>query len=313
MRADFLSTLLFSIVLISVAGCETTRPQDYNELDGLLNPGVAEVESAPVAEQLPKVAEIPVAVSAVEVAEGVIVPVAGTAPVVAEDVVVIKPQAVSAGAVAQSPVTATPAPAPVIERSHPQAEDDATDVDDEMALGERAVFQQGETSVRLASAEVGKHWTFDVYGGERTRREAIAGKRYVTARLTVSSANKNPALFGIGVYAREGRALRLVGRLGYRFARWREQAAYLGNYPDGMNDFAVTREVPFSLGVLVSELDARQPLYLVATGEGCHERQHDPYAYPTESYPPLACPSLKKVLKVQDFRSGRLAVLKCID
>ena len=187
------------------------------------------------------------------------------------------------------------------------------------ALGFRALrsntfFARGDTAIRLTDTSIGRRWTFDSYGHGWRYLDPEKGQRMVTARVNVTTSNKDPALFGIGAYVADGATLRQVGTLRYRFARWADFGAFLGTHADFGNDFARSSRIPFTVGVAVNEDDLkRRPLYLVATREGCHKKLFDRQLQPPIHYMAGECASLKKALTVDDFQDGALAVLKRID
>jgi hypothetical protein len=187
------------------------------------------------------------------------------------------------------------------------------------ALGFRGLktsglYTQGDTTLRVMDTGLTRRWTFDSYGHGWRYLEPEKGQRIITARVMVTSNNKDPALFGIGAYVADGATMRQVGTVRYRFARWQDFGAYLGTHADFRNDFSHTGRIPFSVGVAVSEEDLkRRPLYLVVTREGCHKRLFDRQLQPPMHYVPGNCASLKKTLGIDDFKDGTLAVLKRID
>ena len=187
------------------------------------------------------------------------------------------------------------------------------------ALGFRALrsntfFARGDTAIRLTDPTVSRRWTFDSYGHGWRYLDPEKGQRMITARVNVTSGNKDPALFSIGAYVADGAILRQVGTLRYRFARWADFGAFLGTHADFGNDFARSSRIPFTVGVAVNEDDLkRRPLYLVATREGCHKKLFDRQLQPPIHYVSSDCASLKKTLTVNDFQDGALAVLKRID
>lgn len=189
------------------------------------------------------------------------------------------------------------------------------------ALGFKALkvsptFVHDGTALSVASTSLGRRWIFDSYGDGVGWRylDAERGQRLLVARLAVNSKNKNPSLFGIGVYLADGETMTQVGTLRYRFARWLDFGAYLGNHADFRNDFAHNPNIRFSAGAAVAEnLLNQRPLYLVVTREGCHERLHDRLVQPPIHYIPRSCASLKKTLTVDDFKDGSLAILRRID
>ncbi|MBI5918572.1 MAG: hypothetical protein HY849_04270 [Nitrosomonadales bacterium] len=174
-------------------------------------------------------------------------------------------------------------------------------------------FSDGETTLMLNAAAISDVWHFDQHGVERSKVEAGKDKRFVTAELAVSSIKDNPALFGVGLYAEAGATLTLLGKLDYRFARWREVATFYGNLEDNQNDFSRSANVQFSLGVALPQQVLKAPLYLVVTREGCYQRQTDHASRPPIAYLPGTCASLKPSLSAADLKGGSLSILKRIN
>jgi hypothetical protein len=182
------------------------------------------------------------------------------------------------------------------------------------ALSARPVFSYQDTELRVFDTSVSRRWIFDSYGSGWSYLEPEKGQRWLTANVAVKSASKDPALFGLAAYAADGATLTQVGSFSYRFVRWIDFGAVLGNHADFRNDFGHTARIPFTVGAALSQQDARRrPLYLVVTREGCHRRRQDRLLQPPLHYVPESCASLKKTLKVEDFKDGSLAVLKRID
>jgi len=182
------------------------------------------------------------------------------------------------------------------------------------ALKTRPVFSWRDTELRMADLSVGRRWIFDSYGQGWSYLDPEKGQRLLTAAVSVSSRSKDPALFGIGAYVADGGRLTQVGSFRYRFARWMDFGAVLGNHADFRNDFGHSARIPFTVGAALAQEDLRRrPLYLVVTREGCHKRHQDRLLQPPIHYLPQTCASLKKTLTVDDFKDGSLAVLKRID
>lgn len=182
------------------------------------------------------------------------------------------------------------------------------------ALKTRPVFSYKDTELRVFDSSVTRRWTFDSYGDGWRYLDPEKGQRLLTASVSVSSKSRDPALFGIAAYAADGPTLKQVGSFRYRFSRWQDFGAWLGNHADFRNDFSHTARIPFSVGASVTQEDLRRrPLYLVVTQEGCHKRHQDRLLQPPIHYVPQSCSSLKKTLTVEDFKDGSLAVLRRID
>ena len=182
------------------------------------------------------------------------------------------------------------------------------------ALKVRPFFASGDTVIGIEHAAIGKRWIFDSYGDGWRFLDAEKDKKYLIARMTVTSKSKDPALFGIGAYVADGAKLTQLGNVRYRFVRWRDFGAYLGTHADFRNDFSHNSRIPFSAAVAIGEeASRRRPIYLVATREGCHQRNYERFGQPPVFYVPQPCVSLKPSLTMDDFKDGSLAVLKRID
>lgn len=187
------------------------------------------------------------------------------------------------------------------------------------ALGFKALrtspyFGHGDTSMGLTATGVVRRWSFDWHGDGWKYLDAEKGRKFVTATVTVSSRSKDPLLYGIGAYVANGATLTHVGKVRYRFIRWRDYGSFLGTQADFRNDFAHSSRIPFSIGVSVADEELRRrPLYLVATREGCHRRLYERFGQPPIQYVPGNCNSLKPTLTIADFKDGSLAVIKRLD
>ena len=182
------------------------------------------------------------------------------------------------------------------------------------AISVNPVYSDGDQTIALSAAVLGREWKFDAYGDSWHYLAAERGNQYVSVRATIATKSKSPELFGVAVYAQDGANLKKLGDFVYRFARWDDYGSYLGNEPDYGNDFARTSKIPFSLGVEVGEDDLKKkPLYIVAAKESCHTRHYQRFHQPPESYIPGRCVTLKDTLVVADFMGGTVGVLKKIE
>ena len=145
--------------------------------------------------------------------------------------------------------------------------------------------------MRLTDTNVSRRWTFDSYG-HGWRYLDPKRQRMVTARVNVTTSNKDPALFGIGAYVADGAILRQVGTLRYRFARWADFGAFHGHPRRLRQRLRAQLAHPVHRGLAVSEDDLkRRPLYLVATREGCHKKLFDRQLQPPIHYVSGDCAS----------------------
>jgi hypothetical protein len=113
------------------------------------------------------------------------------------------------------------------------------------ALGFKALrtspyFSHGDTSIGLTATAVVTRWNFDRHGDGWKFLDAEKGRKFVTATVTVRSKSQDPLLFGIGAYVANGSVLTYVGRMRYRFVRWRDYGSFLGTQADFRNDFTHT-------------------------------------------------------------------------
>ncbi|HTH78355.1 MAG TPA: hypothetical protein VL593_05195 [Ramlibacter sp.] len=166
----------------------------------------------------------------------------------------------------------------------------------------------------LTSLTLAKRWIFDSWGDGWRFLDAEKDKRLLIARMNISSKARDPQLLGIAAYVPDGSTLKRLGLLKYRFARWGSYGSFLGTQPDYRNEFSHSWRIPFSAGVAVSDDDLKhKPIYLVVTGEGCHQRVYDRFGQPPVFYVPGECKSLKATLTADDFKGGTLAVLRRLD
>jgi hypothetical protein len=171
-----------------------------------------------------------------------------------------------------------------------------------------------DTVLTLASTAVVRRWIFDSWGDGWRFLDAEKDKKLLVARLAISSKSRDPQLFGIAAYVADGDKLRRLGQMRYRFARWSTYGSFLGTQADYRNEFSHSWKIPFTAGVPVSEEDLKKkPIYLVITGEGCHQRMYDRFGQPPVFYQPGDCKTLKPNLGAEDFKGGALAVLKRLD
>ena len=166
----------------------------------------------------------------------------------------------------------------------------------------------------ITSLALAKRWIFDSWGDGWRFLDAEKDKKLLVARMSISSKARDPSLFGIAAYVADGAKLKRLGQMRYRFARWSSYGAFLGTQADYRNEFSHSWRIPFTAGVAVSDEDLKKrPIYLVVTGEGCHQRVYDRFGQPPVFYQPGDCDSLKDSLGPEDFRGGTLAVLRRLD
>ena len=181
------------------------------------------------------------------------------------------------------------------------------------ALKVNSQVSNENTTFKLINTKVSDSWTFDSHGDSYMYTKAEKGDKYVTARVSVTSKDKDPNLMGVGIYSQQGAKLTLVETMWYKFVRWKDYGTYLGNHTDFNNDFAHTSTIPFTLGASVSSEILKNPIYLVITKEGCHSRGYKRFENPPVYYLPNSCTSLKRELLVKDFSDKSLEVLKVVN
>lgn len=168
-------------------------------------------------------------------------------------------------------------------------------------LTENSSVNVNDVTVKFNSVTTGQQWVFDNYGREWRYRSAERGEKYILAKISISSDDKNPNLPPIGIYKMSNGILSLIGTMGYEFSRWDDYGSYLGNDHDFKNDFAHTKTIPFSLGLSVSNesLD-NNAIFVVIKKENCFYRNSDRFGRPPVSYKSSGC-NLKSTLSVDDF------------
>jgi hypothetical protein len=87
------------------------------------------------------------------------------------------------------------------------------------ALSVRPTFSREQTTLNISSVSVSRRWTFNAYDGRYHYVEAERGETFVIARASVTSRDKGPALYGVGIYVAEGLNLTKLTEMEYRFVR----------------------------------------------------------------------------------------------
>jgi len=147
----------------------------------------------------------------------------------------------------------------------------------------------------------GKRWSFDDYGNKFFFRDAKRGQKHIMARITIKSQSNNPSLPSILTYQMKGGRLIYLGTLKYRFRRWKDYGAYLGNYADYGNDFAHSESIPFNCGIEIPNNQLENgDIYVVLKKQECFFRTTTSIGNPAIKYKEGSC-SPKKVLTVEDF------------
>jgi hypothetical protein len=175
-------------------------------------------------------------------------------------------------------------------------------------LKECSIVNAIDINMKFNSIRTGQKWVFDNYGDEWRYRSAERGEKYILAKVSISSDNKNPELPPIGVYKITSGTLSLIGTMGYEFSRWDDYASYLGNDHDFKNDFAYSKTISFSLGLSVSnESINNDAIFVIVKKENCFSRSSDRFGNPPVSYNSSGC-NLKSTLTVNDFDKDYVVV-----
>lgn len=185
------------------------------------------------------------------------------------------------------------------------------------ALGFKALKEVSTVEVFYNKITVGqfstaKTFTFDSYGDRYFYRTADRGNKYISARITITSTDKDPKLPVFYAYSVSGDKLKCEGRFELEFARWEDYGTYLGNYNDNGNDFSKTSTIPFKIGIEVSDEIATSPLVIICRKQNCMGRHYDRFANPPVSYKVGDGCTYDTTLTLDDLKKG-YAVVKILN
>lgn len=152
------------------------------------------------------------------------------------------------------------------------------------ALKEEAIVSIDYNKIQIGGFSTAQTFTFDSYDDRYFYKTADRGNKYISARITVTSKDKDPKLPVFYAYSISGDKLNYEGSFMLRFARWEDYSTYLGNYNDNSNDFSKTATIPFKIGLEISSDLAQQPLLILLKHKNCMERSYDRFANPPASY-----------------------------
>ena len=159
----------------------------------------------------------------------------------------------------------------------------------------------GDVTLRFNSVNTNREWRFDRHGDRWFYRRAQRGQIFLISQVAISSESHNPRLPPIAVYKMLNGRLSLIGIKEYRFVRWRDYGAFLGNHLDFGNSFAHTQTISFTCGLSVSSEDmANVPIFVVVKRENCFNRYVDRFGRPSVSYRRRGC-TVSSTLTVDDF------------
>jgi len=156
-------------------------------------------------------------------------------------------------------------------------------------LKESTRFKVVDVELSLSSIKVSKNWIFDRYEKRYFTIEAQRGEKYITSTASIKSTVNNPKLPKISAYRVNGDKLTFIRDMNYRFYRWRDYGAYLGNYADYKNDFSRTETIRFSIGLAINEDYLKEDvIVLLASKSTCIQRKQS-RGNPPISYDPVGC------------------------
>lgn len=150
-------------------------------------------------------------------------------------------------------------------------------------------FQTGPLSIHIIAAALRDQWEFDRYANTAHYVDAKRGQRYVVLDLDIASTTHNPSLPPLHVYRMEGNLLVQQGRLAYKFARWDDEPSYHGHTTDTGNDFAYTKMISFTAGLILEEPLIYEPLFILAGNTGCFNRVTNASLEPPVQYVGANC------------------------
>lgn len=185
------------------------------------------------------------------------------------------------------------------------------------ALGFKALKEVSTVEVFYNKITVGQFstaqtFTFDAYGDSWHLFTADRGNKYISARITITSTDKDPKLPVFYAYRISEDKLICEGSFRLRFARWEDYATYLGNYNDNSNDFSKTATIPFKIGIEVSDEVASSPLVIICRKQNCMTRDYDRFANPPVSYSIGSGCTYDATLTLDDLKKG-YAVVKILN
>lgn len=180
------------------------------------------------------------------------------------------------------------------------------------ALKEVSTVNIFYNKVSVGSFSVAKTFAFDAYDDSYFYKTADRGNKYISARITITSEEKDPKLPVFYAYTIDGDKLQYEGHFILRFARWRDYATYLGNYNDNGNDFSKTSTIPFKIGIEVSDKVASKPLVILCRKQNCMIRNYDRFDNPPVSYSIGGGCTYDTTLTIDDLKKG-YAVVKVLN
>lgn len=179
------------------------------------------------------------------------------------------------------------------------------------ALKEENSVEIGYNKISIGAFATANTYVFDSYGDRYFYRTADRDSKYVSAKVSITSSDKNPKLPMFYSYLINGDKLELIKIFSLNFAKWDDYGSYLGNYHDNGNDFAKTSTVGFKIGVEINSELLQKPIVILLLKENCAERVTERFANPPVSYTPMNCDS-PSTLSMEDVNKN-YAVVKILN
>lgn len=173
-------------------------------------------------------------------------------------------------------------------------------------LKEQSNIKVGYNNITIGSFSTAQTFTFDSYDDRYHYSTADRGNKYISARISITSSDKDPMLPLFYAYNIKGDKLELIGSFILKFARWRDYGSYLGNYTDNGNDFSKVSTIPFKIGLEISDELSKEPIVIVVRNENCLNRNYNRFDNPPVSYSGRCHSS--NILTIEDLKEDFLVV-----
>ena len=172
-------------------------------------------------------------------------------------------------------------------------------------LNEMTNVEIGECDIKIGNFTTSKTFTFDDYGDSYYYKTADKDSKYISAKITISSSNKNPQLPATLAYTVDGDKLVYLGTFLLRFARWDNYGSYLGNYSDNGNNFSKVNSIPFKIGLELSDQDLTKAIIVLISDEYM-TRNYDKFNRPPISYTSSLSYSPHKNLDIETVKDCKI-------
>lgn len=151
---------------------------------------------------------------------------------------------------------------------------------------------QGEATVTVTALEWKKRkWVMNRSGYQYQYREPDKGNYYLVFDFTVATKMHDPDLPAFHVARLANNQPVTVGYVPalIEFYKWDDYGSFLGNDADYGNDFSKSDSVKFTAAVELTPEQLSEPLFLIATKEGCAPREEERFANPPVKYNIQGC------------------------